>query len=77
LINLIKVEVEDLADKPLDIDQKSCKGCGICYSLCPKKAITGDIRGKVVLSAPDLCSRCGICESHCPDYAIFVRREKK
>lgn len=70
------MEVEDLVDKPLDIDQKLCKGCAICYTICPKKAISGDERGKVILTNPDQCSRCGICESHCPDYAIFVRREK-
>jgi 2-oxoglutarate ferredoxin oxidoreductase subunit delta len=69
--------VEELVEKPLDIDQKLCKGCGICYTLCPKKAIKGDEKGKVVVDNPDLCSKCGICESHCPDYAIFVRREKK
>ncbi|MGI6226757.1 MAG: 4Fe-4S binding protein [Peptococcales bacterium] len=66
-----------MVDKPLDIDQKLCKACGICYTICPKKAILGDEKGKVFLVNPDLCSRCGICESHCPDYAIFVRREKK
>ncbi|MDK2823602.1 MAG: 2-oxoglutarate ferredoxin oxidoreductase subunit delta [Clostridia bacterium] len=63
-----------MSSLPLDINYKYCKACGICYDLCPKKAVSGDDQGKIVLRNPQLCVKCGICESHCPDYVIFLRR---
>jgi len=66
-----------LGELPLDINLKHCKACGICYAICPRKALAGDKLGKVYMSDPDKCTKCGICEAHCPDYVIFVRRDKK
>ena len=34
------ITVSDKGDKKVDIDLDYCKGCGICASICPAKAIT-------------------------------------
>ena len=33
-------------DKRLDFDFKHCKGCGVCYKVCPFGAITFEKEGK-------------------------------
>ncbi len=64
--------------KKIIIDEKRCKGCGICISLCPLKVL---IKGKNFssqdynLPSPineDKCSGCRICEYYCPDFAIYI-----
>ncbi|MCR4442889.1 MAG: 4Fe-4S binding protein [Peptococcaceae bacterium] len=62
------------AEKKAEIEIRSewCKGCGICYSLCPKNVLGKDQQGKAVVVNPELCSKCRICEDHCPDYAIRI-----
>lgn len=46
-----------------------CTGCGACYNVCPKKAITmqGDIYGfyKPIIDTGK-CVNCGLCEKVCP-----------
>lgn len=59
------------------IDQKLCKGCGICVSLCPKQALALNEVNKSYYAHPDVCIHCGMCELWCPDYAIIVERESK
>ncbi len=61
----------------LDINQKYCKGCGICVAFCPKKILALDDRGKVYVTEPDKCIACGQCELRCPDYAIKVVKAGK
>ncbi|WP_153726453.1 4Fe-4S binding protein [Heliorestis convoluta] len=58
--------------EPVYVKLAWCKGCGICYSLCPTKVLSGNDLGKCVVTAPEKCTRCRICENHCPDYAISV-----
>ncbi|MFX1261199.1 MAG: 4Fe-4S binding protein [Promethearchaeota archaeon] len=60
------------------IDNKMCKGCHICISVCPhavlEKADEVDNRGfflPVVVNL-DACKVCRICEMECPDFAIAV-----
>lgn len=64
------------------VDKDRCKACGLCVSICPKKAITIDKdiiarygMGCAVVS--EECIGCGSCYVVCPDIAITVRKEVK
>lgn len=50
-------------------NKKNCTGCGACYNVCPKGAITmqGDEYGfyKPVIDK-EKCISCGLCEKFCP-----------
>jgi len=61
----------------LAINEKFCKGCGICIEFCPKQVLGLTDKGKVYASQPDLCIKCGQCELRCPDFAIQVIKEDK
>lgn len=59
-------------ENPVKVKIEWCKGCGICYELCPRKVLDKDHLGKVVVKNPEACSKCRICEDHCPDYCIKI-----
>jgi len=61
----------------LSINERFCKGCGICIEFCPKQVLGLTDKGKVYASQPDLCIKCGQCELRCPDFAIEVIKEDK
>lgn len=50
-------------------NKQNCTGCGACYNICPKNAITmqGDEYGfyKPVIDR-EKCVNCGLCEKICP-----------
>ncbi|KAB2952414.1 4Fe-4S dicluster domain-containing protein [Heliorestis acidaminivorans] len=71
-MNAVKEQLE-----PVVVNLAWCKGCGICYSLCPTKVLSSNELGKSIVSEPNKCTRCKICENHCPDYAITVMGVKK
>jgi 2-oxoglutarate ferredoxin oxidoreductase subunit delta len=57
--------------KKLVIEDKWCKGCGICAAFCPKQIL--EIRAeKVAIKDEEQCISCGLCELRCPDYAIYL-----
>lgn len=58
----------------LTVDEKWCKGCGICVAFCPKDVLK-ITDGKVVIKDLDSCIKCGLCEERCPDYAIYLGGE--
>lgn len=60
----------------LTVNQKFCKGCGICIAFCPKKVLTLDEMGKVHVKYPDKCIACGLCQLRCPDFAIEVTKQE-
>ena len=60
------------------IDVQRCKGCGICFTVCPRKLLKQsdriDDRGVHVADATDVhaCSGCLQCVLVCPDTAITI-----
>jgi ferredoxin len=66
----------------LELDRKTCVGCGICADVCPKEAIKyfpAEFRGMRAASRPsidfdpELCVLCGECVSVCPLHALRMR----
>ena len=62
----------------ITIDEKVCKGCGLCADACPKKVISlsahrMNTAGYFVAEAvnPQNCTFCAIM---CPDCAITVEK---
>ncbi len=63
------------------IDEKICKGCGLCVSVCPRRILrlaAGRMNDKgynpAELSDPGACTGCAMCGVICPDSAIAVER---
>jgi 2-oxoglutarate ferredoxin oxidoreductase subunit delta len=61
------------------IDERLCKGCGLCVYFCPRNCIemTKDKLGAQgyvlpVFNHPESCNTCGICTRMCPDLAVEV-----
>lgn len=65
------------------IDQKYCKGCGLCIAVCPKGIIaisdTANAKGYKCAEQTDesKCIACKLCAIMCPDSAITVYKEEK
>ncbi len=67
----------------LTLDKSSCKGCGVCETVCPKKAITITKTSKAYYGekaknptlgvSEEKCIYCGICEAICPFGALSTR----
>jgi NADP-reducing hydrogenase subunit HndC len=53
----------------LRIDPSACEGCGDCVSVCPDRAISGELGEEHVIDL-DRCTRCGLCIPCCPYDAI-------
>lgn len=60
------------------IESDSCKGCGLCIDVCPKKvlAISQEVNTKgyfpVYQVSPQDCVHCATCCIMCPDAAISI-----
>lgn len=55
------------------IDQRRCRGCGTCVSICEYGAtVLAETRPGVLTAHVDggLCQGCGVCTAHCPSGAI-------
>lgn len=66
----------------LVVDTERCKGCALCVTACPKKAIgmskKVNINGYnyVEMVNSDDCTGCASCAIVCPDACITVYRKK-
>ena len=65
------------------IDDRYCKGCGICVHFCPKHVLKVaeqvNSRGfyvPVVVNGT-ACGQCSQCKLLCPDFAIFLIEEEQ
>jgi len=57
-----------LAEKPI-IDERRCRGCGLCVSVCHLHGLV--LVGKVVVVVETVqCDWCADCELVCPNGAI-------
>ncbi len=60
------------------VDEKLCKGCGICVEICPRKALVmNGISRETGYPNPRLvgeCVGCRLCMWFCPDQAIVVKQ---
>jgi 2-oxoglutarate ferredoxin oxidoreductase subunit delta len=66
----------------IKIDDKLCKGCGLCARACPKKIIelsAHKLNAKgyhpAEVTDPGLCIACAACARTCPDLAIYIEKE--
>ena len=66
--------------KKVVIEENSCKGCGLCVSVCPKKLLKLDLsrvnaKGyNPAVFTDDKCSSCAFCAVICPDMVISVNK---
>jgi len=65
----------------ITVDTNTCKGCGLCVSVCPQKIITLDAahlnaKGFSAAYCTDYskCTGCAMCARMCPDVCITVER---
>lgn len=62
------------------IDERVCKGCGLCIHFCPKGVLAMSERlnekgyNVVEVVYPENCNACDLCEINCPDLAIYVTK---
>lgn len=65
----------------IEIDRELCKGCELCISFCPKKALSLSDRTNAagyltaVFDGDGECTGCAACALVCPEVAIEVYRE--
>ncbi len=51
-----------------EVNGASCRGCGLCCTLCPEGTI--ELRGGIAVVDHEYCKGCGICVEVCPFGAI-------
>ncbi len=62
----------------VQIDVESCKACGYCENVCPKKVYaTGNnpnAAGYMFMTTAnaDACIGCGTCVMVCPDFVLTI-----
>ena len=59
------------------IDTERCKGCGLCITVCPKKAIIISKNSNSIGYFPAQtnnsdCTGCGVCAIICPEAIIEI-----
>jgi 2-oxoglutarate ferredoxin oxidoreductase subunit delta len=71
-----------MAKGTITVAYDSCKGCGLCTTVCPQSILTLDpdhlnVHGyhPAALVDPDsICTGCALCALVCPDVCITVYR---
>ena len=65
------------------VDEKICKGCGLCVFYCPKDVLKladkMNQKGYNIAEVINLedCIGCRLCEIACPDFAIMTWKNRK
>ncbi|KUK14446.1 MAG: 4Fe-4S binding protein [Synergistetes bacterium] len=59
------------------INEKWCKGCGLCVAFCPKNVLVMGERLKAEVKYQENCIGCRRCENYCPDFAIIVEEAER
>jgi len=60
------------------VNERFCKGCKYCITLCPAKILALSEKPGVkgyfyaVVKNPHECTACRLCEMICPDFAISI-----
>lgn len=55
------------------VNEKWCKGCNICASVCPAGVLKLDrVKSLMTVAHPEKCIGCKQCEMSCPDFCIYV-----
>ncbi|MEF3191875.1 MAG: 4Fe-4S binding protein [Campylobacterales bacterium] len=68
---------------PVWVNEKRCKACDICVSVCPAGVLamrlepSSTLGAMVEIIAPEDCIGCNECELSCPDFAIFVASKEE
>ncbi len=63
----------------VEIDPKSCIGCGLCVELCPLSVLGSDAPGGNAVPQvvrPDDCCACMTCSGKCPQSAIRIAQSE-
>ncbi len=65
------------------IEERLCKGCGLCVFFCKlnvlKMSERRNAKGYNVVEAvlPEKSTGCKLCEINCPDFSLYVEVEEK
>lgn len=68
---------------PVWVNEKRCKACDVCVSVCPAGVLAmvpapnSTLGAMVKVIYAESCIGCSDCELHCPDFAIYVAEKSE
>lgn len=77
-------KAHDVSNYLVEIDESTCKACGLCTKRCPMDALqlkystkaTNKFKKSAMVN-PDLCLGCGVCVHKCPTQSMkLVQKEE-